>query len=103
MPFREGNFGELIIDGPTQRGLEAVPDLHSRRLVPVGREKPMACTDDHRIAAIQLESDPSIAPGSIGFHLDGTERGEFDIDVELLDGSHERVIAVRLAPENGRE
>ena len=63
----------------------------------------MIGAEEHDIAAVEPESDPALAAFALALHLDRSERRGFDVDVELLDGRHQHVAAVRFSAQHGRE
>src|SRR5205085_9769277 len=83
--FGKGKLGELVIDRAGQLGLEPMADEDAGRGAVFGalNAQRMLGSQDHRIAAIEPERDAAIAAFAFAVHLDRSERGAFDLDVEL--------------------
>lgn len=58
---------------------------------------------DHRIAAIQPERDLAVVSASFRLHFNRPECCCFHVDRQPLDGSHQHMPPVRLAPKNRGE
>ena len=101
----ERNFRQLVIDGARKLGLEPVTDQEARdkALVGVGDAERMILVENDCIVRIEAESDATFLPLALAMQLYGAKRSPLDVDVELFDGGDDDVMAVRLAPQHGRE
>ena len=98
-------LGQLIIYGPCQLGLEPVTDKQARggtggRIDHLQR---VIGVENHGVSTVEAEGDAVALSFALAAHLDGSESGGLDLDVELLCRRDEHMTAVGLTPEDGRE